>query len=157
MKSMKQTKQQTDKNIGGDGKQQPLAPLLPCVSGLRLRAEAREKESIFMCLCVCMYTHIYIYIYTYMYVHRLAFAASLALLFCRSLALFLARSLSLPLSLSHSVPPPPPSLFLSLPRARGGPRYSAQMRSISKLNLTDSFCVSLASTLGSFVQSVLGV
>ena len=99
MKSMKQTKQQTDKNIGGDGKQQPLAPLLPCVSGLRLRAEAREKESIFMCLFVCMYTHIYIYIYTYMYVHRLAFAASLALLFCRSLALFLARSLSLPLSL----------------------------------------------------------
>ena len=65
-----------------------------------------------------------------------------------SLARSLSRSLALPRSLSLS-------LFLSLLRAGGRSWYSVQMRVIYKL--TDSLCVSLALTLGTFVQSVLGV
>jgi len=99
----------------------------------------------------------------------LSIARSLSLSHACALSLYLALSLSLThthtythtvpvrtsanhliLTLSLSPPPPPRP-----PRARGRSEYSAQMRVISKL--TDSLCVSLAFTLGIFVQSVLGV
>ena len=86
------------------------------------------------------HTHTQTHTHICMYVYRLAFTAPLV--FFRSLALFLARE-----SPSRSLSPPP--------RARGRSGYSVQMFVISKL--TDSLCVSFALTLGSFVQSVLGV